>query len=75
MGKSEYLKRSCIFTIIQLNHSIVHEIEHFISEGNSFMVYGIYHENNNSCTWARDVRLLIPGTNEPRSAQQAKQGL
>ena len=73
MGKSEYLKRSCIFTIIQLNHSIVHDIEHFISEGNSFMVYLIYHENNNSCTWAHDERLLIPGTNEPRSAQQAKQ--
>ena len=26
------------FTIIQLNRSIVHDIEHFISKGNSFMV-------------------------------------
>ena len=33
------MKLSCIFTIIQLNHSIVQDIEHFISEGNSFMVY------------------------------------
>ena len=36
---SEYLKLSCIFTIIQLNCSIVHDIEHFISEGNNFMVH------------------------------------
>ena len=28
----------------------------------------------NSCTWAHDVRLHIAGTNEPKSAQQAKQG-
>ena len=27
----------------------------------------------NSCTWAQDVRLHITDTNEPRSAQQAKQ--
>ena len=27
----------------------------------------------NSCTWADDVRLHIAGTNEPKSAQQAKQ--
>ena len=40
------MKRSCIFTIIQLNHSIIHDIEHFITEGKSFMVYGTYHENN-----------------------------
>ena len=45
-----------------------------------------YHENNvpsrllpqwlcgNSCTWAHEVRLHIAGTNEPKSAQQAKQG-
>ena len=26
----------------------------------------------NSCTWAHDVRLHIAGTNEPKSAQQAK---
>ena len=44
-----------------------------------------YHENNvpfwlspqwlcgNSCTWAHDVRLYIAGTNEPKSAQEAKQ--
>ena len=44
------------------------------------------HENNvssrlspqslygNSCTWAHDVRLHIAGTNEPKSAQQARQG-
>ena len=82
------MKRSCIFTIIQLNHSIIHDIEHFITEGKSFMVYGTYHENNvppprlspqwlcnNSSTWAHDVRLHIAGTNEPRSAQQAKQGV
>ena len=30
---------------------------------------------NNSSTWAHDVRLHIAGTNEPRSAQQAKQGV
>ena len=28
----------------------------------------------NSCTWAHDVRFHIAGTNEPKSAQQAKQG-
>ena len=45
-----------------------------------------YHENNvrswlskqwlcgNSCTWAYDVRLHVAGTNETKSAQQAKQG-
>ena len=44
------------------------------------------HENNvssrlspqwlsgNSCTWAHDVQLHIAGTNEPKSAQEAKQG-
>ena len=26
-------------------------------------------------TWAHDVRLHIAGTNEPKSAQQAKQGV
>ena len=47
-------------------------------------IYISYHENNvpswlspqwlcgNSCTWAHDVH--IAGTNEPKSAQQAKQG-
>ena len=29
----------------------------------------------NSCSWAHDVRLHIAGTNEPKSAQQAKQGV
>ena len=33
------MKLSSIFAIIQLNRSIVHDIEHFISEGNSFMIY------------------------------------
>ena len=45
------------------------------------------HENNvpsrlsrqrlcgNSCTWAHDLQLHIAGTNEPKSAQQAKQGV
>ena len=45
-----------------------------------------YHEKNmpsrlspqwlcrNSCTWAHDVRLHIARTNEPNSAQQARQG-
>ena len=28
-----------VFTIVELNRSIVYDIEHFISEGNSFMVY------------------------------------
>ena len=28
----------------------------------------------NSCTWAHDVWLLIAGTNEPKSVQQANQG-
>ena len=49
-------------------------------------IYICNHENNmpsrlsrqwrygNSCTWAHDVWLLIAGTNEPKSAQQAKQG-
>ena len=27
-----------------------------------------------SCTWAHDVRFHIAGTDEPKSAQQAKQG-
>ena len=26
----------------------------------------------NSCTWAHDIQLHIAGTNEPKSAQQAK---
>ena len=50
------------------------------------VIYTCNHENNvpsqfspqwlcgNSCTWAHDVRLHIAGTNEPKSAQQAKQG-
>ena len=50
------------------------------------VIYTCYHENNvpsqlspqwlygNSCTWAHDVPLHIAGTNEPKSAQQAKQG-
>ena len=49
-------------------------------------IYICYHENNapsqlspqwlcgNSCTGAHDVRLHTAGTNEPRSAQQTKQG-
>ena len=49
-------------------------------------LYIYNHENNvpsglspqwlcdNSCTWAHDVQLHIAGTNEPKSAQQAKQG-
>ena len=28
-----------------------------------------------SCTWAHDVRLHITGTNGPKTAQQAKQGV
>ena len=30
--------------------------------------------HGNSCSWAHDVRLHIAGTNEPKSAQQFKQG-
>ena len=30
--------------------------------------------HDNSCTWADDVQLHIAGTNEPKSAQQVKQG-
>ena len=26
----------------------------------------------NSCSWARDIRLHIAGTNEPKSTQQVK---
>ena len=49
-------------------------------------MYVCIHENNvpsrlsphwlcgNSSTWAHDVRLHIAGSNEPKSAQQAKQG-
>ena len=49
-------------------------------------IYICNHENNvpsrlspqwlcgNSCTWAHDVWSHIAGTNEPKSAQQAKQG-
>ena len=49
-------------------------------------IYICNHENNmpyqlsrqwlcsNSCTLEHDVRLHIAGTNEPKSAQQAKQG-
>ena len=33
------MKLTCIFTIIQLNRSIVHDIEQFISEGNSIYIY------------------------------------
>ena len=37
---------------------------------------GYYHNGfmAHSCTWAHDVQLHIAGTNEPKSAQQAKQG-
>ena len=28
----------------------------------------------NTCTWAQDVRLHTAGANEPKSAQQTKQG-
>ena len=31
------------FTIIQLNRSILYDIEHFISQGNSFMVHTCMH--------------------------------
>ena len=49
-----------------------------------FYVYICNHENNvpsrlssqllcdNSCTWADDARFHFAGTNEPKSAQQAK---
>ena len=30
--------------------------------------------NGNSCTWVHEVRLHIAGINEPKSAQQIKQG-
>ena len=30
---------------------------------------------SNSCIWAHDLRLHIAGTNEPKSLQQAKQGV
>ena len=33
-----------------------------------------YHNKCNSCTWECDVRLLIAGTNGPKSVQQTKQG-
>ena len=36
------MKLGCIFTIIQLNRSIVHDIAHFISEGNNFTVWNLH---------------------------------
>ena len=51
------------------------------------MQYIFDHENNvpsrlssqwlcdNSCTWVLDVRLHITSTNEPKSDEQAKQGV
>ena len=30
--------------------------------------------SGNSCTWAYDVQLHTAGTNEPKSAQEGKQG-
>ena len=36
------MKRSCIFTIIQLNRSILHDIEHFVSEGKDLWEKLIY---------------------------------
>ena len=53
-----------------------------------YYIYICYHENNvpswswlspqwlcgDSCIWAHDIWLHIAGTNEPKSAQQAKQG-
>ena len=56
---------------------------------NIYHMYNIYicsHKNNvplelspqwlcdNSCTWAHDAWLHVTGTNEPKSAQQVKQG-
>ena len=50
-------------------------------------MYTCGHENNvpsrflpqwlcgNLCIWAHDVRLHIAGTNDPKSAPQAKQGV
>ena len=29
--------------------------------------------HGNSCSWARDIRLHIAGTNEPKSTQKVKQ--
>ena len=43
---------TCIFTIIQLNQSIVIDIEHFLSEGKNFMVYMVYtHIHKNLQEW------------------------
>ena len=51
-----------------------------------YIIYICNHEDNvlsrlspqrlcgNSCTWEHDIRLHIAGTNEPKNAQQAKQG-
>ena len=36
------MKLGCIFTITQLNRSFVHDVEHFISDGNNFMALYIY---------------------------------
>ena len=63
-----------------------HTDAHISQKQDQRNIYVCYHENNvpsrlspqwlcgNSCTWAHDARLHIAGTNEPKSAQQAKQG-
>ena len=51
------MKLSCIFAIIQLNRSIVHDIEHFISEGNSFMIY--IHIHTYIYIYIVEIKLLV----------------
>ena len=71
-----------IFTVYE--YIIIYQ---YILLSNVIYIYICYHEKNvssrlspqwlcsNSFTWAHDVRLHITGTNEPKSAQQAKQGV
>ena len=44
------------FTIFNLNHFVVYDIEHYISEGKNFMIYIIFNNNNDN----NNNKWLIP---------------
>ena len=69
-----------------INHKPFFYISFYVCIYIYIYIYICNHENNvpsqlspqwfcgNSCTQAHDTRLHIAGTNEPKRAQQAKQG-
>ena len=65
-----------------IRYNILYNIDYIYNHVNVYVIMktmcppGYYHNGfmAHSCTWAHDVQLHIAGTNEPKSAQQAKQG-